>query len=175
MKVCILSDSHDHRDLLVRAAFDAREAGAKAVLHCGDIVAPSTLKTLVQVGLPVHAVEGNNVGDTLNLCLLSAQTGGLITFHGRDARLTFAGRRIFLVHFPHYAYGIACTGEWDLVCCGHDHRFETRRVRTVAGGETVLLNPGTVGGVGAEATYVLADLSSMDFVRRSVPGRDAPA
>lgn len=175
MKVCILSDSHDHRDLLVRAALDARAQGAKVVLHCGDIVAPSTLKTLVQVGLPVHAVEGNNAGDTLNLCLLNEQTGGLVTFHGRDARLTFAGRRIFLVHFPHYAYGMACTGEWDLVCCGHDHRFETRRVRTAAGGEAVLLNPGTVGGVGAEATYVLGDLSSMDFVRRSVPQSDAPA
>ncbi|MHB1950529.1 MAG: YfcE family phosphodiesterase [Acidiferrobacteraceae bacterium] len=175
MKVCILSDSHDHRDLLVSAALDARAHGAEAVLHCGDVVAPSTLKTLVQVGLPVHAVEGNNAGDTMNLCLLSAQTHGLITFHGRDAQLVFAGRRIFLVHFPHYAYGMACTGEWDLVCCGHDHRFEARRVRTVKGGEAVLLNPGTVAGIGAPPTYVLGDLLSMDFACRPVPRPGAPA
>lgn len=168
MKVCILSDSHDHRELFVAALEDARDQGAEAVLHCGDIVAPSTLRLARRFGLPVHAVDGNNTGDTLHLCRITTETQGQITFHGHDAALTLADRRIFLVHYPHYAYGMACTGDWDLVCFGHEHRFDCRRVANVKGGQTVLLNPGTVAGIGAPPTYVMGDLSSMDFVVRQV-------
>ncbi|MEJ1340014.1 MAG: metallophosphoesterase family protein, partial [Candidatus Sedimenticola sp. (ex Thyasira tokunagai)] len=54
MKVCILSDSHDHIPLLDAAAAEAKAKGAEAILHCGDVVAPSTLKCLNKHGLPVH-------------------------------------------------------------------------------------------------------------------------
>ena len=52
MKVCILSDSHDHIPLLDAAVADARAAGAEAVIHAGDLVAPSTLRCLEKYGLP---------------------------------------------------------------------------------------------------------------------------
>lgn len=152
----------------MQAVEEAQSLGAEAVLHCGDIVAPSSLRTLRRYGLPVHAVEGNNAGDTVSLCGLAADTEGLIVFHGRDAQLHLGGRRIFLVHYPHYAYGMACTGDWDLVCCGHEHRYALQRVATVLGTETVLLNPGTVAGIGAPATYVLADLEQMEFTVRQL-------
>ena len=44
MKLCILSDSHDNRRLLDHAVADAKARGAEAVLHCGDVVAPTTLR-----------------------------------------------------------------------------------------------------------------------------------
>ena len=31
------------------------------------------------------------------------------------------------------------------------------------GAKTVLVNPGTVGGIGAPATYIMADLEAMTF------------
>ena len=37
------------------------------------------------------------------------------------------------------------------------------------GGETVLLNPGTVAGVGADPTFIMADLASMEFEICAVP------
>jgi predicted phosphodiesterase len=38
------------------------------------------------------------------------------------------------------------------------------RLPNLSGGTTVLINPGTVGGVGnAPATYVMADLDAMTF------------
>ena len=43
MKICIVSDSHDHIPLLEAAVADAKDLGVEAVLHCGDVVAPSTL------------------------------------------------------------------------------------------------------------------------------------
>ena len=71
MKVCIVSDSHDNRYLLEAAVKDGKARGAEAVLHCGDVVAPTTLRILNPIGLPVHVIHGNNTGDMFNLSRLS--------------------------------------------------------------------------------------------------------
>ena len=169
MKVCILSDSHDHIPLLDAAVESAIEAGAEAILHCGDVVAPSTLHCLDKYGLPVHVIHGNNTGDLYTLGRLASRDENHIHYHGMDAGLELAGRRIFLVHYPHYARALATTGDWDLVCCGHSHKVHIESVRNIQGGTTHLVNPGTVGGVGrAAATYVLADLDNMTFETREV-------
>jgi hypothetical protein len=170
MRVCILSDSHDNRRLLAAAVSEARQLGAQAVLHAGDVVAPSTLSVLRPLELPVHLVHGNNTGDLVALMRMSARKGSLIHYHGADADLELGGRRIFMVHYPHYARGMAALGDWDLVCCGHDHQAAVARVANVKGGETLLVNPGTVGGIDAPATYILADLERLEFQIRPVPG-----
>ena len=170
MKVCILSDSHDHIALIDAAVADAKTEGAEAVLHCGDLVAPSTLHCLDKYGLPVHVIHGNNTGDLYALARLAHKPGGIIRFHGMDAGIELAGKRIFLVHYPHYARAMAATGDWDLVCCGHSHKVEIAEQKNCKGGITHLVNPGTVGGVGqAPATWVFADLEEMRFELREVP------
>jgi predicted phosphodiesterase len=63
---------------------------------------------------------------------------------------------------------MACTGDWDLVCCGHSHQYEVRKVANVKGGETWLVNPGTVAGLAAPPTWVLGDLAAMRFERREL-------
>ncbi|MCG8425989.1 MAG: YfcE family phosphodiesterase [Chromatiales bacterium] len=164
MKVCILSDSHDHIPLLDAAVAEAKSKGAEAILHCGDVVAPSTLKCLNKHNLPVHVIHGNNTGDLYTLGQLVNQPDNMIEYHGMDAGVKLAGKRIFLVHYPHYARAMATTGEWDLVCCGHSHQTKLEQLPNIKGGSTPLLNPGTVGGVGsAPATYVMADLEQMEF------------
>lgn len=169
MLVCILSDSHDNRRLLAAAVEDARSRGAVAVLHCGDVVAPTTLRALQKLELPVHAIHGNNTGDLVSMARLAAEPGSVLRYHGQDADIVLAGRRIFLVHYPIYARALALTGDYDLVCCGHDHRVEIYEADNVRGGRTWFVNPGTVGGVGAAPTYVLADLAAMRFESRPVP------
>jgi putative phosphoesterase len=164
MKVCILSDSHDHIPLLDAAVARAKALGAEAVLHCGDVVAPSSLKCLNKHQLPVHVIHGNNTGDLYSLGQLATRPGNVIQYHGMDASLTLGGKRIFLVHYPHYARAMAATGDWDLVCCGHSHKSRIEQVPNIQGGRTPLVNPGTVGGVGSDpATYILADLEKMEF------------
>jgi hypothetical protein len=37
------------------------------------------------------------------------------------------------------------------------------QVATIKGGKSWLVNPGTVGGVGAPPTYIMADLAAMLF------------
>jgi putative phosphoesterase len=164
MKVCILSDSHDHIPLLDAAVADAKAAGAEAVLHAGDLVAPSTLHCLEKHGLPVHVIHGNNTGDLYALTRLSHKPDGVVRYHGMDAGIELAGKRIFIVHYPHYAHAMAATGDWDMVCCGHSHKVELHHIANIKGGETMIINPGTIGGVGtAPATWVLGDLESMTF------------
>ncbi len=163
MLICILSDSHDRREYLVAAAEQARDRGAETILHCGDVVSPWVLAALQPVGLPLHVIHGNNTGDLVMLMRMANRRGSIIRYHGQDADFELAGRRIFLVHFPHYARGMAATGDWDLVCCGHSHQASIERVANVRGGQTVLINPGTVAGIDAPATYVLGNLDTLQF------------
>jgi putative phosphoesterase len=169
MKICIISDSHDNRRLMDHAVEDAKARGAEAVLHCGDVVAPTTLRVLKKHGLPVHVIHGNNTGDMFSMAKLASEAGSMIHYYGPDAGITLGGKNVFLVHYPHYARGMAATGDWDLVCCGHDHRSEIQWVPNIKGGKTLMINPGTVGGVGSPATYVFGDLSTMEFEVMDVP------
>ena len=179
MKIAIVSDSHDNRYLLAAAVREARDQGAEAVLHCGDVVAPTTLRILNPIGLPVHVIHGNNTGDTFSMAQLSHDPGSVIHYHGQDAGIELAGRRIFIVHYPHYARAMGATGDWDLVCCGHSHKVRIEDMPNIRGGTTPLVNPGTIGGVGRDqATYVLADLETMHFevheIDKSLETRASP-
>ena len=163
MKLCIVSDSHDRAPMLLAAVAEAKAAGAEAVVHCGDVIGAITLRPLLEVGLPVHVIHGNNLGDSVMLHRLARDSGGLLQYHGVDARLELGGRRVFVVHYPDYGYAMACTGDWDLVCCGHSHAAGVGQVANVKGGRTWLVNPGTVAGLAAPATWALGDLAAMRF------------
>ena len=118
-------------------------------------------------------VHGNNIGDQMAMLKLMAKSAGLLTYHGQDAELELGGRRIFATHYPHYGRAMACTGDYDLVCCGHSHIAEIGQQPNIKGGHTWLVNPGSVSGIGApqaeEAfTWILGDLSSMFFEIRTM-------
>lgn len=169
MKICIVSDSHDRADALAVAVREAAARGAEAVIHCGDLIGTHTVREAMGVGLPMHLIHGNNLGDPAALARLVRDSGGQVQYHGVDARLELGARRIFVVHYPEYGYAMACTGDWDLVCCGHSHKAGVEQVRNVKGGETSLVNPGTVAGLAAPATWVLGDLATMRFETHVLP------
>lgn len=168
MKVAIVSDSHDRAEPLERAVAQAKAEGARAVIHCGDVIGAHTLRPLIRMRLPLHVVHGNNVGDFQALARLCAASGDLVTYHGADAELVIGERRVFVTHYPRYARAFACTGDFDITCCGHDHRAYVERIANVAGRHTWLLNPGTVAGVGGPATWVMADLAALRFEIREL-------
>jgi predicted phosphodiesterase len=72
-------------------------AAPLVVLHCGDVVAPSTLSIITPLGLPVHVIHGNNAGDLFAMARFANRPGHQVSFYGQDAGLELAGRRIFLV------------------------------------------------------------------------------
>lgn len=164
LKICIASDSHDRADPLRAAAQAAARAGATALIHCGDVIGTNTLRPLEALALTAHVVHGNNLGDPLALARLAAASAGRLHYHGAEAELVLAGRRIYVTHFPHQAHGMACTGEYDLVCCGHSHAAAMTQQPNIRGERTWLVNPGTVAGIGgAPATWILGDLERMSF------------
>jgi hypothetical protein len=169
MKIAIVSDSHDRADPLGDAVRAAAAQGATAVIHCGDLIGTQTLRPALAAGVPLHVIHGNNLGDPVSLSRWARESSGQLHYHGPDARLELGGRRIFVVHYPEYGYAMACTGDWDLVCCGHSHQAEVRRVATVKGGETWLVNPGTIAGLAAPATWILGDLAAMRFELHTLP------
>jgi putative phosphoesterase len=168
MKLCIVSDSHDRADALTQAVRQAMAEGAQAVVHCGDLIGAQSLKPALALGLPMHIIHGNNIGDSQALHNLALASDGRLRYHGADARIELGGRRVFLVHYDDYGYAMACTGDWDLVCCGHSHRAEVRSVRSVKGRDTWLVNPGTVAGLAGPPTWALGDLAAMRFELREL-------
>jgi uncharacterized protein len=166
VRICIVSDSHDRADALAAAVSKAKEQGAEAAIHCGDLIGTQTLGQALKVGLPMHVIHGNNLGDPVSLARWARDSKGQLSYHGPDARLELAGKRIFVVHYPEYGYAMACTGDWDLVCCGHSHEIELREIKNMKGSTTWLVNPGTVAGLAAKATWILGDLSAMRFDSR---------
>jgi putative phosphoesterase len=173
MKICIVSDSHDRAEPLAAAVNQAKAAGAQAVIHCGDLIGANTLRASIKLGVPLHVVHGNNLGDAMAMHRMMAKSGGSLIYHGQDAEMELGGRRIFATHFPHYGRGMACTGDYDLVCCGHSHVAEIIRQPNIRGGQTLLVNPGSVSGIGASSaaeayTWILGDLTSMTFEMRTL-------
>ncbi len=90
---------------------------------------------------------------------LSQQGDNQISYHGQDARLELHGRKIFMVHYPHYAIAMAKTGEFDLVCNGHEHKARIEAIDNIMGGQTLRVDPGTVAGISGS----LGDLETMTF------------
>jgi len=159
MIVAVLSDIHDNIWNLAEALGQIRARGAQALVFCGDFCAPFTLTQLGQeFAGPVHCVLGNNDGD-LRLLLQNAQAAGNVTLHGQFAELSLAGRRIAANHYPEIAGPLASSGQFDLVCYGHNH---IARVEVI-GARTVLANPGEVMGRFGSPSLGLYDTESGSF------------
>ena len=155
--------------MMTAAVTAAMAEGAEAVIHCGDIIGGNTLRASLKLGLPIHAVHGNNLGDPVSIARIAHNSDDQLHYYGQDATLNLGGRRIFLTHYPHIGHGMACTGDYDLVCCGHSHEPVIRLQDNVKGTQTCLVNPGTVAGLGAPAaTWIMGDLDAMQFEIRTL-------
>jgi hypothetical protein len=154
--------------VLFRAIAWARDWGAQAILHCGDVIGANTLRRAMDVGLPMHVIHGNNLGDIPSMSRLAFESRGVLTYYGAEATLELGQRRLFMIHYPHLARGMALTGDYDAVFCGHSHRAGIERIAGIRGGHTWLVNPGTVAGFGEPRTLVLGDLAALSFTVRTL-------
>jgi len=164
MHIAVLSDSHDQIPNLRRAVKYANREGADLLIHCGDLISPFMLPHLHAFNGPVHLIYGNNAGDQ---GLISARCGSTfpnIAHHGVHGTVNAGAFRIAFNHYPELARDLALSGNYELVCYGHDHIFYVERV-----GHCVLLNPGDLLGKDAAPAFALFDVDT-GVVRRVEAG-----
>jgi uncharacterized protein len=150
MKIAILSDIHDNIWKLRKVLEQA--AGADRLIFCGDFCAPFSLALVAEkFAGPIDCVAGNNDGDAVLLERIALKAGH-VTMHGPYADLKLGGRRAFVSHYPAIGEAVAVSGQYDLVCVGHNHMGEIRQL-----GRTVLVNPGEVMGRLGHTTFAIYD------------------
>ncbi len=144
MKLLIVSDSHGRWQTLRELAERERP---DRVLHLGDVLGDARRLADACPGLPVESVAGNCDGWTA-----AGET---------DRILFYEGVRFFLTHGHtyHVKSGLGLlirAGEESgagAVLFGHTHKALCEQMP----GGMWLVNPGTVGGVYARATYAVAE------------------
>lgn len=137
MRIGIVSDTHGHVRNTLQAVAQLTELKVDVVIHCGDIGSPQIVPLFA--GWPTHFVLGNVDDDESSLRWIIEEEG--LTFHGRFAKLTLSDKSIAVAHgddgdLLNTAIG---SGEYDLVCTGHTHQRDLRRV-----GRTTVVNPGAL-------------------------------
>ena len=155
MLIAIISDTHDQLPNL-RAAIDHCNANnVEIVIHCGDLISPFMLTQLARFAGPVHLVYGNNVGDQHIISSSCGSRFPSITHHGGLGMLEADGLKVAITHYPEMGRALAGQGRFDVVCCGHNHRY---LVEEVAG--CLVINPGDMLGKDVRPGFCILDSAS---------------
>ncbi len=139
MRLAILSDIHDNVWKLATAL--DRMRGADAMICCGDLCSPFIVHQLGRgFAAPIHVIFGNNDGDLFRITANAARYPQ-IKIHGEMLRGEFGSKHIAANHYDNIARAIAASGEFDVVCYGHNHVYDVSRI-----GRTLAINPGAIMG-----------------------------
>ncbi|MCO6489876.1 MAG: YfcE family phosphodiesterase [Phaeodactylibacter sp.] len=164
MKLTILSDIHDNVWNLKKALAGPAVQQTDALLCCGDLCAPFIIRLLGEgYARPIHIVLGNNDGDVASIIRV-ADNFEHVHLHGEYFRGEFGGRTLAMNHYPIKGRILAESGQYDVVCYGHDHQLN-RGEKT---GNTLLLNPGAIMGYNGAAlkdipaTYMVLDTGTLE-------------
>lgn len=153
MRIAILSDIHDNVWKLAAALDAVSDAGA--LICCGDLSSPFVVHQLGRgFSRPIHMVLGNNDGDLYRITANARQYEHM-RIHGELFRGEFDGQRVAANHYDNIARAIALSGEFDVVCYGHNHVYSVARI-----GRTLAINPGAIMGAAFSAAGYRTDVAS---------------
>jgi putative phosphoesterase len=94
LRIGIISDTHDQLARTSQAVRRLAEAGAEALVHCGDLTGPDVVYECA--GLPAYFVLGNNDFDEAGLRRAMADVGAVCL--GRGGEVALGGWRIAVTH-----------------------------------------------------------------------------
>jgi len=163
MKIAVLSDSHDNIPNLREAVTISNELGATVLIHCGDLISPFMLDELALFNGIAHLVYGNNVGDQHLISQACGTRFPAITHHGVLGFVEAGGLRIAFTHYPQMARGLLMQESFDVVCCGHNHRYQVE-----SHGNSLLINSGELLGKDAQPSFCMLDGRTREVVRIDV-------
>jgi len=136
MRIGIVSDTHGQTLYAQQAVRMLEGLDVERVIHCGDVGSAAIVPLFQR--WPLDFVQGN-VDDPGELEEAARACGQ--TFHGRFAALSLAGVNIAVLHGDdgRLLRETIDGGKYQLVCHGHTHVADQRRV-----GGTLVLNPGAL-------------------------------
>ena len=162
MRLGIVSDIHDNLWNL-RPVVPFLNQNADVLLCCGDLCSPFVMDELRKFSGPVHVIFGNNDAD---LFRITRKSDSRLQVHGEFVELELDGKKIAANHFDYIARPIARSGQYDLVCFGHNHRISLETF-----GGTIVVNPGPVMGAAfgpggweeVAPTFAVCDTATMQI------------
>ncbi len=159
MRLAIFSDIHDHLWNLATALGTIQDADALIV--CGDLCSPFVIDELAKFPRDVHIVFGNNDADLYRITAKALKKPN-VQVHGELFQTKIDGKRFAVNHFDYLARPLAKSGDYDVVCFGHNHEFEIS-----CEGDCLLINPGPIMGAKFSSgwenvmpTFVIYDTAS---------------
>jgi putative phosphoesterase len=152
MLIGILSDTHDHADIMKRAIDILTGAGAEFFIHCGDIGGQQVLDQLA--GVKAAFVWGNTDWQRLPLQRYAQSLG--ICCYGAMGDFELGGKRIALLHGDDspLMQRLLDSQKYDYLFHGHTHVRRDERV-----GRTRVINPGALHRA-KEKSVALLDLAT---------------
>lgn len=158
MRIGILSDTHDRRERAARAVRMLAEAGAEALIHCGDLTVPDIVYECAE--LPSYFVFGNNDDDEDGIrAAISAIHGTCLEWGGE---ISLGGRRIAVTHgdLGKEVRRLAAARP-DYLLFGHSHVPTDQR-----DGPTRWINPGALHRAEAWTVALLTlDTDGLEFLK----------
>jgi len=151
MKIAVLADLHDNLTSWQIIAQQLKEKGVEAIFFCGDVAKFSTLQKICQdFSGNVYYVKGNS---DLEDSSQQAEKISNLHYFSEIGEIEIDGKQIAFVHSPQQANNLAYSQKYDYVLFGHAHVQVQQQV-----GKTILLNPGTAGGVFQYPSYAIINL-----------------
>ena len=163
MLIAVISDSHDHRDNILKAVSIINEKNVEALIHCGDFVAPFVKKWFDELNDKTKnqffGVFGNNDGERL---YLKQVLGQICVFaqNSNEQIIELGGKRIYFSHMPKKESidALANSGRFDIILSGHTHSMEIRKYK-----EVLIINPGELCGyLTDKPTFAIIDTETME-------------
>ena len=152
MKIAIISDIHDNLENLRKFLSWAAKDKPDGLICCGDITNSESLEVLASgFGGKIYLAKGNiELYEEEEL-----ENYKQIEYFGKIGNLKIDGHRVGFCHEPYLIDRILESDDWDIIFYGHTHRpwIEDRE-------GVKLVNPGTLGGVFAKATFAVWDTKS---------------
>ena len=149
MKIAVISDTHDNIANLERFLELARGLEIEGLISCGDVTTPETLDWLAEnFAGPIKVACGNAEIRREEFAGIALKHPNLEVFPG-VGEWGVDGLKLAFVHQTRPQ--IDC-GAYNFVFHGHTHKPWIGQI-----GETLIANPGTLGGVFTAPTFSVLD------------------
>ncbi len=164
MKLAVISDTHDHKDNILKAVSIMNERNIDALIHCGDYCSPFTKNWFDKLNENIkknfYGVFGNNDGDHVFLRQNLGQVCNLVE-NGHELIKEFDGKKVYASHMPRSITieALANSRSFDIVLSGHTHAIVNKKNNN----GVLILNPGELCGyLTGKATFAIIDTEKME-------------